>query len=117
MRRAARNDTCHERSLVICETYAVRAAVAAMRQTIGRILQDGGIAGVKQDIASLSDIFALQGYEHLRTLERVLTLMKCAYIWRLYELKLDYSLRWGRKQWLHILILRTLKTIWPSSGQ
>jgi phosphonopyruvate hydrolase len=55
--------------LVICGNHAVRAAVAAMQSTFRRIIAEGGIAGVEADIASVADIFALQGDAHLRELE------------------------------------------------
>jgi phosphonopyruvate hydrolase len=55
--------------LIICGNHAIRAAVAAMRDTFRRILTDGGIAGVEPDIASVADVFALQGDTRLRELE------------------------------------------------
>lgn len=56
--------------LIICGNHAIRAAVASMRSIFDRILKDGGIGGVEKDIAPVSDIFALQGDESMRTLER-----------------------------------------------
>jgi phosphonopyruvate hydrolase len=56
--------------LVICGNHAVRTCVASMRNTFGRILQDGGLAGVDGDIASVSDIFALQGDSAMHVLEK-----------------------------------------------
>ncbi len=56
--------------LIICGNHAIRAAVASMRSVFDRILKDGGIGGVEKDIAPVSDIFALQGDESMRTLER-----------------------------------------------
>src|SRR3954469_22985468 len=47
--------------LIICGNHAIRAAVAAMQSTFRRILAEGGIAGVESDIASVADVFALQG--------------------------------------------------------
>ena len=47
--------------LLIWGNHAVRAAVGAMRQTFARIRRDGGIHGVEADIASVDDVFALQG--------------------------------------------------------
>ena len=41
-----------------------------MRSIFDRILKDGSIGGVEKDIAPVSDIFALQGDESMRTLER-----------------------------------------------
>ena len=56
-----------ERSrLVICGNHAIRAAVAAMQDVFRRILAEGGIAGVESDIASVADVFALQGDERMR---------------------------------------------------
>lgn len=42
-----------------------------MQNTFSRILVEGGIAGVEDDIASVAEIFELQGDEHLRELENV----------------------------------------------
>ncbi|MCK8787710.1 phosphonopyruvate hydrolase [Roseomonas sp. NAR14] len=56
--------------LVICGNHAVRAAVAAMRATFRRILAEGGIAGVEGEIATVGEIFDLQGDARLRALER-----------------------------------------------
>ena len=56
--------------LIICGNHAIRAAVAAMQSTFRRILAEGGIAGVESDIASVPEIFALQGDGHMRELEK-----------------------------------------------
>ena len=56
--------------LVICGNHAIRAAVAAMRRVFRQIRVDGGLAGVEPDIASVADIFALQGDAAMRALER-----------------------------------------------
>src|SRR5205085_2482783 len=56
--------------LIICGNHAIRAAVAAMQSTFRRILAEGGIAGVESDIASVAEIFALQGDGHMRELEK-----------------------------------------------
>ncbi|HZD89680.1 MAG TPA: phosphonopyruvate hydrolase [Pseudolabrys sp.] len=56
--------------LIICGNHAIRAAVAAMQSTFHRILADGGIAGVESDIASVAEIFALQGDAHMREIEK-----------------------------------------------
>jgi phosphonopyruvate hydrolase len=56
--------------LIICGNHAVRAAVAAMRSVFARIIRDGGLAGVEANIASVSDVFALQGDARLRELEK-----------------------------------------------
>jgi hypothetical protein len=42
----------------------------AMQSTFRRILAEGGIAGVESDIASVAEIFALQGDGHMRELEK-----------------------------------------------
>ena len=55
--------------LIICANHAIRAAVAAMRVTFSRILSEGGIAGVEGNIATVAEIFALQGDERMRELE------------------------------------------------
>jgi 2-methylisocitrate lyase-like PEP mutase family enzyme len=56
--------------LVICGNHAIRAAVAAMRDVFRRILAEGGIAGVEGDIASVAEVFALQGDARMRELEK-----------------------------------------------
>lgn len=56
--------------LIICGNHAIRAAVAAMRETFARILAEGGIAGVEARIASVAEIFALQGDDRMREIER-----------------------------------------------
>jgi phosphonopyruvate hydrolase len=56
--------------LIICGNHAIRAAAAAMQSTFRRIIADGGIAGVERDIASVADVFALQGDAHMREIEK-----------------------------------------------
>jgi len=56
--------------LVICGNHAIRAAVTAMRGTFRRIMAEGGIAGVEDEIASVAEVFALQEDGHMRDLER-----------------------------------------------
>ncbi len=56
--------------LIICGNHAIRAAVAAMQTTFRRILAEGGIAGVEKEIASVGEIFALQGDARMRELEK-----------------------------------------------
>jgi phosphonopyruvate hydrolase len=56
--------------LIICGNHAIRAAVAAMRVTFQRILAEGGIAGVESDIASVAEVFALQGDAQMREVEK-----------------------------------------------
>jgi 2-methylisocitrate lyase-like PEP mutase family enzyme len=55
--------------LIICANHSIRAAVAAMRVTFSQILSEGGIAGVEGSIATVAEIFALQGDERMRELE------------------------------------------------
>jgi 2-methylisocitrate lyase-like PEP mutase family enzyme len=55
--------------LIICANHAIRAAVAAMRATFSRILDEGGIAGVEGTIAAVAEIFTLQGDQQMRALE------------------------------------------------
>jgi phosphonopyruvate hydrolase len=56
--------------LIICGNHAIRAAVAAMQKTFRRILAEGGIAGVEGEIASVAEVFALQGDAQMRELEK-----------------------------------------------
>jgi phosphonopyruvate hydrolase len=56
--------------LIICGNHAIRTAVAAMQKTFRRILAEGGIAGVEAEIASVADVFALQGDARMRALEQ-----------------------------------------------
>ena len=56
--------------LIICGNHAVRAAVAAMQSTFRRIIAEGGIAGVERDIASVAEVFALQGDADMREIEQ-----------------------------------------------
>ncbi len=56
--------------LLIWGNHAVRAAVGAMRQTFARIRRDGGIHGVEADIASVDDVFDLQGMGKVKADEK-----------------------------------------------
>ncbi|KAJ9603246.1 hypothetical protein H2200_012024 [Cladophialophora chaetospira] len=56
--------------LLICGNHAIRAAVAGMRRAFRKIVNDGGIAGVEEEVASVSEIFELQGDSDMRELER-----------------------------------------------
>jgi 2-methylisocitrate lyase-like PEP mutase family enzyme len=56
--------------LIICGNHAIRAAVAAMQNVFRRILAEGGIAGVEKEIASVADVFALQGDARMREIEK-----------------------------------------------
>lgn len=55
--------------LVICGNHTIRSVVSALRKTYKRILEEGGINGVQEDIASVSEIFELQGDAKMRELE------------------------------------------------
>lgn len=56
--------------LIICGNHAIRAAVGAMRDTFRDILAQGGIGGVESRIASVADVFALQGDAEMRKIEK-----------------------------------------------
>jgi phosphoenolpyruvate phosphomutase len=56
--------------LVIYGNHGIRAAVKAMRGVFAAIARDGGAANVKRDIATVDDIFALQGMDRIREEER-----------------------------------------------
>jgi phosphoenolpyruvate phosphomutase len=47
--------------LLIWGNHAVRASVGAMRKTFAQIRKDGGIHGVEGHIATVDDVFDLQG--------------------------------------------------------
>lgn len=47
--------------LLIWGNHAIRAAVGAMRRTFAQIRRDGGIHSVEAEIASVDDVFKLQG--------------------------------------------------------
>jgi phosphonopyruvate hydrolase len=56
--------------LIICGNHAIRAAVTAMQRTFRKILAEGGLAGVENDIVPVADVFDLQGDATLREIER-----------------------------------------------
>jgi phosphoenolpyruvate phosphomutase len=56
--------------LLIWGNHAIRAAVGAMRQTFARIRRDGGIQGVESDIATVDDVFELQGMGRVKENEK-----------------------------------------------
>jgi phosphoenolpyruvate phosphomutase len=56
--------------LLIWGNHAIRSAVGAMRQTFARIRKEGGIAGVESDIATVEDIFDLQGMAAVKENEK-----------------------------------------------
>lgn len=57
--------------LIICGNHAIRAAIAAMRETFRRILADGGLAGVEGGIATVQEVFELQGDTRMREIEQL----------------------------------------------
>ena len=56
--------------LSIYGNLGLRAAVKAMRATFARIRADGGMQGVQADIATVAEIFDLQGDAEMRRLEK-----------------------------------------------
>ena len=47
--------------LLIWGNHAIRASVGAMRATFAQIREDRGIHGVEESIATVEDVFELQG--------------------------------------------------------
>ncbi|NTB87760.1 phosphoenolpyruvate mutase [Agrobacterium tumefaciens] len=56
-------------STVIWANHNMRAAIAAMRATCGRILAEESIASVEPDVATLEEVFGLLRYDELATAE------------------------------------------------
>jgi phosphoenolpyruvate phosphomutase len=56
--------------LLIWGNHAVRASVRAMRETFAQIRKDGGIHGVESRIATVEDVFDLQGMGKVRDDEK-----------------------------------------------
>nr|WP_312018113.1 isocitrate lyase/phosphoenolpyruvate mutase family protein [Bradyrhizobium sp. sBnM-33] len=52
-------------STVIWANHSMRAATAAMRRVCGRIIAEGGIAGIEPDVATLDEVFELLRYDEL----------------------------------------------------
>ncbi|MBV8193571.1 MAG: phosphonopyruvate hydrolase [Alphaproteobacteria bacterium] len=52
--------------LLIWGNHAIRASVQAMRETFAQIREEGGIAGVDRRIASVEDVFDLQGMARVK---------------------------------------------------
>jgi len=52
--------------MYIYGNHTIRAAVAAVRETLGRIAVDVGIHNVEKDIVSVDEIFALQGMARVK---------------------------------------------------
>jgi phosphoenolpyruvate phosphomutase len=56
--------------LLIWGNHAIRASVQAMRETFAQIRKEGGIAGVEHQIASVEDVFDLQGMAKVKQDEK-----------------------------------------------
>lgn len=56
--------------MVIYGNHAIRASVAAMKDIFARIRHDGGIHMVNKDIASVEEIFRLQGMDRVNIAEK-----------------------------------------------
>ncbi len=56
--------------LIICGNHAIRAAVAAMRAVFARIRAERSIAGVEAEIATVQQVFDLQGDAAMRGVEQ-----------------------------------------------
>lgn len=56
--------------IVIYGNHAMRASVKAMQDIFARIIKDGGIHNIGEDIVSVSEIFRLQGMEKEAALEK-----------------------------------------------
>jgi phosphonopyruvate hydrolase len=56
--------------MVIYGNHAIRAAVTAMQEVFGRIVSDGGIHRVDQDIVPVEEIFRLQRMDAIKVAER-----------------------------------------------
>ncbi len=57
-------------AMVIYGNHAIRAAVTAMQDVFARIIADGGIHGVEEDIVSVDEIFRLQRMDEIKAAER-----------------------------------------------
>jgi phosphoenolpyruvate phosphomutase len=60
----------HRFSTVIWANHLMRAALSAMRRTAGRIHQDQSLRAVEGAVATLADVFELQGEPELEAAER-----------------------------------------------
>ncbi len=56
--------------LLIWGNHAIRASVGAMRRAFAQIRREGGIAGVEASIASVEDVFDLQGMGRVKDDEK-----------------------------------------------
>lgn len=57
-------------AMYICGNHAIRAAVTAMQKTFAKILEDGGIHDVNDDIVPVSEVFRLQGMDQVKSNEK-----------------------------------------------
>jgi phosphoenolpyruvate phosphomutase len=57
-------------ALLIWGNHAIRASVGAMRKTFAQIRKDGGIHGVESTIATVEDVFDLQGMAKVKDNEK-----------------------------------------------
>jgi phosphoenolpyruvate phosphomutase len=56
--------------IMIYANHAIRAAVGAMRETFAQIRREGGIHNIDKQIASVEDIFELQGVPAMKAAEK-----------------------------------------------
>ena len=56
--------------LLIWGNHAIRASVGAMRRTFAQIRKEGGIHGVESQIASVDEVFDLQGMGKVKSDEK-----------------------------------------------
>ena len=56
--------------IVIWGNHAIRASVAAMQEVFARVLADGGLHGVEETIAPVTEIFRLQKMDDIKDLEQ-----------------------------------------------
>jgi phosphonopyruvate hydrolase len=56
--------------MVIYGNHAIRAAVTAMQKVFARIIADGGIHGVDQELVPVDEIFRLQHMDQIKAAER-----------------------------------------------
>jgi len=66
----ARVKALNKVGLLIWGNHAIRASVAAMRTTFARIRREGGIHGVESSIATVEDVFDLQGMAKVKDDEK-----------------------------------------------
>jgi phosphoenolpyruvate phosphomutase len=57
-------------AVVIYGNHAIRASVTAMKNVFARILKDGGIHNVNQDIVSVEEVFRLQKMDQVKADEK-----------------------------------------------